>query len=175
MSEPFLNIMNTLLLIDYKDYNEDLPVYEKHTARAVILKDGLLAVQKSRDGEYKILGGVIEDGESHLETIMREVEEEAGMFVKPDSLKPIGVIEEKRLDVFQKNRIYHCYTYFYYCDVEERVVSLNLTACEAAKGYQLAWETPEQIVLSNREKIKARWKLRDTEFVSLLAEGKLDD
>lgn len=167
--------MKTLLLIDYKDYTDDLPVYEKHTVRAIIIKDGKLAMQQSRDGEYKILGGVVEEGESHLQTILREVEEEAGMFVKPDSLRAIGMIEEKRLDVFQKNRVYHCYTYFYYCDVEERVVPLKLTACEVAKGYKLAWETPARIVETNRTHIKERWKLRDTEFVNLLAEGKLDD
>ncbi len=167
--------MKTLLVIDYKDYTEDLPVYEKHTVRAIIIKNGLIAVQKSRDGEYKILGGVVEEGESHLEAIIREVEEEGGMFVKPDSLREIGIIEEKRLDIFKKDRIYHCYTYFYYCDVEQRVVSLNLTACEIAKGYELAWALPQDVVNSNRTKIKERWKLRDTEFVSLLAEGKLND
>lgn len=167
--------MRKLLTIDYKDYTEEMPVYEKHTVRAIIRHDGKLAMQQSRDGEYKILGGVVEDGESHLAAILREVEEEAGMFVKPDSLKEIGVIEEKRLDVFHKDRIYHCLTYFYYCDVEERMVPLKLTACEVAKGYKLAWETPEHIVETNRRLIKEKWKLRDTEFVNLLAEGKLND
>ena len=167
--------MKRLLLLDYKDYTKDLPVYEKHTVRAIIMRDGKLAMQRSRKGEYKILGGVVEDGEGHPETIMREVEEEAGLFVKPESLREIGFIEERRLDVFNKYQIYVCYTYFYYCDVEERMVPLKLTACEVAKGYTLAWETPEHIVETNRRRIKEKWKLRDTEFVNLLAEGKLND
>lgn len=167
--------MKKLLVFDYQNYTEDMPVYEKRTVRAIIRKDGRLAMQKSRAGEFKILGGVVEEGESHPVTIMREVEEEAGMFVKPDSIKEIGFIEETRLDVFQKDRVYHCITYFYSCDVEERVVPLKLTACELAKGYKLAWETPENIVASNQELIKEKWKMRDTEFVRLLAEGKLDD
>ena len=82
--------MKKLLVIDYKDYTEDMPVFEKHTVRAVILRDGMLAMQKSRYGEFKMLGGVVEDGESHLETLMREVEEEAGLLVRPDSVKEIG-------------------------------------------------------------------------------------
>ena len=168
-------MMKKLLVLDYKDYSEQMPIYEKHTVRAIISKDGKLAMQQSSGGEYKILGGVVEHGETHLETLSREVEEEAGMFVKPDSLKLIGVIEEKRLDVFYKDRIYHCMTYFYSCDVEARMVPLKLTSCEIAKGYKLVWEKPEQIVKTNRELIKEKWKLRDTEFVSLLVEGKLDD
>ena len=167
--------MKKLLVLDYKNYTEDMSVYEKETVRAIIMKDGKLAMQQSRTGEYKILGGVVEEGESHLTTILREVEEEAGMFVKPDSLREIGVVEEKRLDVFHKNRIYHCLTYFYGCDVEDGVVPLKLTDSEVAKGYKLAWATPQQIVETNRALIKEKWKLRDTEFVNLLLEGKVHD
>ncbi len=167
--------MKKLLVLDYKNYTEELPVYEKHTVRAIIMKDGKLAMQQSHTGEYKILGGVVEEGENHLTTILREVEEEAGMFVKPDSLREIGVVEEKRLDVFYKNRIYHCLTYFYGCDVEDGVVPLKLTDSEVAKGYKLAWATPKQIVETNRALIKEKWKLRDTEFVNLLLEGKVHD
>ena len=167
--------MKKLLVLDYKNYTEDMPVYEKETVRAIIMKDGKLAMQQSHTGEYKILGGVVEEGESHLTTILREVEEEAGMFVKADSLREIGVVEEKRLDVFHKNRIYHCLTYFYGCDVEDGVVPLKLTDSEVAKGYKLAWATPQQIVETNRALIKEKWKLRDTEFVNLLLEGKVHD
>ena len=167
--------MKKLLALDYKNYTEELPVYEKNTVRAIIMKDGKLAMQQSHTGEYKILGGVVEEGESHLTTILREVEEEAGMFVKADSLREIGVVEEKRLDVFHKNRIYHCLTYFYGCDVEDGVVPLKLTDSEVAKGYKLAWATPQQIVETNRALIKEKWKLRDTEFVNLLLEGKVHD
>lgn len=152
-----------------------MPVYEKVSARAVIMQNGLLAVQKSRDGEYKVLGGVVEDGESHLETLVREVEEEAGMLVVPESLKPIGMIEEKRLDAFDKRQIYFCRTYFYACKVKEERVPLKLTECELKKGYTPAWEIPERIVESNFNKIKDKWKLRDTIFVEMLAKGEIYD
>lgn len=167
--------MRKLLALDYKDYEETMPVYEKCSVRAIIMQNGRLAVQKSRDGEYKILGGVVEDGESHLETILREVEEEAGMLVKPDSLRPIGMIEEKRLDVFDKSRIYSCHTYFYFCEVTKERVPLKLTECEIAKGYTPDWELPERIVESNRSRIKDKWKLRDTEFVDMLVKGEVYD
>ena len=114
--------MRELLVIDYKDYTEDMPVFEKHTVRAVIRKDGKLAMQKSRYGEYKMLGGVVEEGENHLETLIREVEEEVVLILLPESVKEIGFIKEKRRDVFDKSRIYVCFTYFYYCDVSKEMV-----------------------------------------------------
>lgn len=167
--------MRKLLELDYKDYDEAMPIYEKCSVRAIIVHDGLLAVQKSRDGEYKVLGGVCEEGENHLETLLREVEEEAGLLVQPDSLRPIGMIEEKRLDVFNRDQIYFCRTYFYSCEVSDERVPLKLTEAEQAKGYAPAWEIPERIVESNFSKIKDRWKLRDTIFVDMLAKGELYD
>lgn len=167
--------MKKLLVIDYKDYTKDMPVFEKHTVRAVIRKGDKIAMQKSRYGEYKMLGGVVENGESHLDTLIREVEEEGGMLVLPETVKEIGYIKEKRRDVFDKSRIYVCFTYFYYCDVAEEMVPLKLTACEAAKGYEPAWETPKQIVACNQRIIHEKWKMRDTKFVNLLAEGKIHD
>lgn len=167
--------MKKLLVLDYKNYTEDMPVYVKETVRAIIMQEGKLAMQQSGTGEYKILGGVVEAGESHLAAILREVKEEGGMFVKPDSLREIGIIEERRQDVFDKSRIYHCLTYFYGCEVEESMIPLKLTDFERAKGYKLVWATPEQIVKTNRLLIKEAWRLRDTEFVNLLLEGKLDD
>ncbi len=178
MSEPFSitgEDMKRLLLIDYKDYTKDMPVFEKHTVRAIITRNGKLAMQKSKYGEYKILGGVVENGESHTETLVREVEEEAGLIVKPDSLRAIGFIEERRRDIFYKERVYVCFTYFYYCDVCEDKVPLKLTDSELLKGYRLAWQTPERIVAANRAHIKEKWKMRDTEFINMIVEGQIHD
>ena len=105
----------------------------------------------------------------------REVEEEGGLVVKRDTIQLIGYIEERRRDVFEPDKIYICYTYFYSCEVEDYEVSLKLTASEIAKGYRLAWATPEQIVQNNTALISDKWKMRDTEFIKILAEGQLDD
>lgn len=167
--------MKKLLLSDYKDYSGEMPVFVKHTVRAVIMQDGRIAMQQSKTGEFKILGGVVEEDETHLDTLTREVAEEAGLIVKPDSLREIGYIEERRRDVFCKEQVYVCYTYFYFCEVEECTVELQLTECELQKGYRLVWETPQRIVECNRRLIKDRWKMRDTFFVNMLAEGKIND
>jgi 8-oxo-dGTP pyrophosphatase MutT (NUDIX family) len=167
--------MKRLLLLDTKDYTDDMPVFEKHSVRAIIVKNDRVAMQQSRDGIFKILGGVVEDGETHEETLAREVEEESGLIVKCDTIQLLGYIEERRRDVFAPDKIYICYTYFYSCEVEDYEVSLKLTASEIAKGYRLAWATPEQIVQTNTALIRDKWKMRDTEFIKMLAEGRFND
>lgn len=167
--------MKRLLLLDTKDYTAEMPVFEKHSVRAIIKRDGRIAMQQSSSGFFKILGGVVEDGENHQETITREVEEEGGLIVKPDSIREIGYIEERRRDVFDSQKTYICYTYFYSCEAEDYEVSLKLTASEIARGYHLVWATPEHIVETNTSLLKDAWKMRDTEFIKMIAEGKLDD
>jgi 8-oxo-dGTP pyrophosphatase MutT (NUDIX family) len=167
--------MKKLLLLDAKDYTDDMPVFEKHSVRAIIVKNGQIAMQQSKDGIYKILGGVVEDEETHEETLVREVEEEGGLIVKCDTIKSLGYIEERRRDIFELDKIYNCYTYFYSCEVEDYEVSLKMTASEIAKGYHLTWATPEHIVQTNSALIRDSWRMRDTEFIKMLAEGRLDD
>lgn len=167
--------MRRLLLLDTKDYTDEMPVYEKHSVRAIIFREGKIAMQQSKSGFFKILGGVVENGEDHAETIAREVEEEGGLIVKPDTIKALGYIEERRRDVFAPRRTYICYTYFYSCEAEDYEVSLKLTDSEIARGYHLVWATPEQILKTNTGLIKETWKMRDTKFIKMLVEGQIND
>lgn len=167
--------MKRLLLLDTKDYTDGMPVYEKHSVRAIIMREGKIAMQQGNSGFFKILGGVVEPGESHGETLAREVEEEGGLIVKSDTLKAFGYIEERRRDVFDSQKMYLCFTYFYSCEAEDYEVSLKLTDSEIARGYHLVWATPEEIVEANTRLIREKWKMRDTEFIKMLAEGQLDD
>lgn len=167
--------MKRLLFLDTKDYTDEMQVYEKHTVRAIICRGDKIAMQQSKAGIFKILGGVVENGEEHVETLVREVEEEGGLIVKRDTVKPLGYIEERRRDVFDSEKIYVCYTYFYSCEAEDYEVSLKLTASEMARGYRLVWAAPEHILEENTALIKETWRMRDTEFIRMLAEGQLND
>ena len=167
--------MKRLLLLDTKDYTAERTIYEKCAVRALIMRNGQVAMQQSKSGVYKILGGVVEDGETHEEPLVREVEEEGGLIVRRDTIRPLGYIEERRRDIFELDKIYICYTYFYSCEVEDYEVSLKMTASEIAKGYHLTWATPGHIVQVNSALIEEKWRMRDTEFIKMLAEGRFDD
>ena len=79
-----------LLVLDKKDYEDGMPVFERKCVRAIIEKNGKIAVQRGRAGDCKILGGGM-DGEEDFETALsREVLEEGGLIVMGNEGNGIG-------------------------------------------------------------------------------------
>ena len=67
--------MKILATFDARDYEGTTGIYEKYSIRAIIVRDGRLAMQCSREGEYKIPGGGQEPGENYEQTLIREVKD----------------------------------------------------------------------------------------------------
>ncbi len=165
--------MRILAVFDEKNYQNTVETYEKYSVRGIILRDGKLAMQCSREGEYKIPGGGIEAGESYEQALVREVLEETGLHVKPDSIREIGEIQEVRRDIFEKDKKYVCHSLFYYCEAGTVQEPLHLTASEVAKGYEMKWAAPEEVYRRNILIEKDPWIIRDTAFVKMLIDGKV--
>lgn len=163
--------MEKIHIYDLKNYTSDMEEFEKFSVRAVIVRDGKIAAQKGRMGEYKILGGGMDEGETYTDALLREVQEESGLLVLPESIRPIGEIEEKRRDRFEPDKIFHCHSMFFFCDVKEEMTKPHMTASEIEKGYHLVWASPEEIIAGNAEFLNQPWIFRDTEFVRMYANG----
>lgn len=106
------------------------------TARAILRNpQGLYALTHTKDfGIYMLPGGGVEDGESILTALRREVAEETGCRVS--SARPLGYVEE--------NRAYADYTqlsYYFLVDTPDETLHPHLTAAEAAHGTQAMWMT----------------------------------
>lgn len=60
-------------------------------------KENVLLIRKNRPeflkGKLNGIGGKIEEGESELEAIKREVEEESGLVIEESTFKPLGLIQ----------------------------------------------------------------------------------
>jgi 8-oxo-dGTP pyrophosphatase MutT (NUDIX family) len=164
--------MKILKILDSCGYNDDMPVIKRETVRGIVMKNGKIAMQKSSRGEYKIPGGGIEGSENHFETLIRELKEEIGMIVIPESVKEIGEIIEVRCDKFESRKKFERHTYYYFCDVTEERYELELTDSEKAAGFECVWETPENIYKSNRNICRDEYCIRDTLFIKMLVEGK---
>lgn len=166
--------MRILATFDANNYQDADEVYEKYSVRAIIMRDGKLAMQCDSNGEYKIPGGGMEAGESRIQTLVREVKEETGLHVIEEAVTELGEMIEMRRDIFDPAKKYICHSLFYYCKVVDGVQDeLQLTASERAKGYELKWEAPEEICRRNGINARAPWIIRDTAFVQMLAEHKI--
>ena len=156
--------MKTLFVMDEKDYTDEMPVVEKTTVRAVIERDGRFAMQRSKYGEYKIPGGAPDPGETYEEALVREVREETGLVVDPASIEEIGATLEMREDALKKGVKFVRHTYFYRCRAGEEVGETNMTRSEIELGFTLVWATRDEIIDGNREALREKWNIRDTEF-----------
>ena len=107
--------MITILVMDEKNYTDDMKVLERVGVRAIIKRNGLLAMQQSSAGEYKIPGGGMDAGESITEALVREVREETGLQVIPETIEELGEILEVRRDIFDENTKYIARSLHYSC------------------------------------------------------------
>ena len=90
--------MEQILVLDAKNYPEDMPEILRVAVRGIILMDGRMLMIENAFGEVKLPGGGIEKGEDEQQALLREVREETGYEVLPESIRPFGEIVEKRLD-----------------------------------------------------------------------------
>lgn len=164
--------MKVLAVYDENNYEDTTEVFEKESIRGIIMRDGKLAMQQSKYGEYKIPGGCREEGETFLQTLVREVNEETGLVVIEDSAIELGEILEVRKDIFDDRTKYICHSYFYFCEVKDEMTAMHLTENEIAKGYVLAWATPEEIYNTNVGITKSAIK-RDTAFIKMIIDGQV--
>jgi 8-oxo-dGTP pyrophosphatase MutT (NUDIX family) len=158
--------------MDKKDYTEDMPVVERYAVRALIKRDGLWAMQKSSAGYYKIPGGGVEKGETYLEALVREVQEETGLIVAEDSITEIGEILEIREDSYQKGTKYISHSFCYFCDVKDEMTQTAMSENEQARGYRLEWVNLERVIACNENLLKEEWMKRDTLFLKWLQENR---
>ena len=165
--------MKVLKVFDQKDYEDCVEIFEKKSVRAIIIRDGKIAMQQGRRGDYKILGGGVDTGETLIEALSREVREEAGLLVKEESVHPIGEMTELRRDRFEPQKKYICHSYFFFCDVEDTTCDCAMTQSELEKGYHLVWAQFDEIIVANEIVENEPWMVRDTEFIKMLQSGQI--
>ena len=165
--------MERLLLMDEKNYAPDLPEICRTAVRGIISLDGRLLFIKSKYGEVKLPGGGREEGESDLDTLIREVREETGFEVIPESAAPFGYIEEKRLST-NEPMIWHQFSRLYFCKVRNEQGSTKFTESELRQGMHFVTMTIDEAIAVNRRMLDSEgeraWNRREYNTLLLIKE-----
>ncbi len=158
-----------LFTVDKKDYPADASVFNRTAVRGLITQGEKYAMIHSKFGEYKFPGGGMNQGETYEHTLIREVAEETGLVVIPESIQYLGYVEEIRdgmeCDVLKMT------SHYYHCQVEDRLVPRNLDTYEADYEYRLEWVTLGEAIQNNeniKDTTRIPWTERDTRMMQYL-------
>ena len=132
--------MRELFRLDRQNYNPEGKVYRRPSARAVILKDGkVLLNYVSKYNCYEFPGGGIEAGETPECALQREVTEETGRIVGPESVREFGIVIRRQQDSMDPGGIFEQENYYYFCDVTDECVPRKPDEHEIQDGAEPVW------------------------------------
>ena len=142
--------MKRLFTIDLKDYNPDGEKFYRPSVRGIIFDDkgNIAMVYSQKYHYYKFPGGGVEGDETHIETLAREIKEEAGMTLIPESVKEFGeVLRIQKKD--DEGTILIQYNYYYTCKVEDEIGEQDLDDREKDAEFVLKFVPIEEAIKVN--------------------------
>lgn len=150
------------------------PIIYRNACRAIILKNGkLLMVFSEKSKEYKFPGGGIEGMESREAALKREVLEEVGHVIKSVN-ETLGYTDQIFNDQYDDEKYFYQRSYYYFCEVEDEYVGMNLSESETALRFVPKWVTLDEAIEMNQEKVnndnEYHWTERELYILKLLKE-----
>lgn len=128
--------MRELFVLDKKNYNPNGSVGRRPSVRGIIIRNGKIAMLHSRKyNYYKLPGGGIEPEETLEDTLIREVREESGLIVKPETIKEFGYV--RRIEKGRYEDIFIQDNYYFLCETESTVMEQQLDDYEAEEEFTL--------------------------------------
>ncbi len=142
------------LTVNVPESIDDGSFMGRTAVRGIICQNGKYLVILGKQGDCKFPGGGMEQGEFLFGTLTREVLEETGRHVNPDSIREGFLVHEKTNR--QTEEVLVMDSYYYFCDVE------NFYEGEA--GSKVCWLSLTDMIGRNenvKELSKAPWVVRE--------------
>jgi 8-oxo-dGTP pyrophosphatase MutT (NUDIX family) len=141
--------MKLLFTLDGKNYDEGVEVVYRPSARGIVIRGDKVAMIHSKKYDYyKFPGGGIEEGESPLDAMMREVREEGGLVVLPETVREFGNVH--RRSITKRGGLFIQDNYYFTCSCDENIREQILDDYESDEGFTLEFVTPEEAIAKNR-------------------------
>lgn len=150
--------------MDIKNYRDDWQRSRRDSARAIIRMgdDKLALVYATKLGYYKFPGGGIHQDEDKSAALIREVQEEIGLVVIPQTIKEYGVVHRFQKSGKIADTVFVQDSFYYTCDVEsDKIINQNLDDYEDKAGFELR-------IVSIKEALDANLKYRDDDNFNIV-------
>lgn len=155
------------LVIDLENYIEGGTVFKRTAVRGIIRRNGrFLIIHSMKYGDYKFPGGGKHADEELLDTLVREVQEETGYRVKPETARVYMKVMERRKG--DPDDLMEMTSWYYVCDVEDEPGGRNLDDYEEEYDYRVQWMSLEDAVAANERVEQPQavpWVVREKEVM----------
>ena len=150
--------MEQLFEMDLHDYEAGDSVFRRPSARGIIFDDcGRIALVYSQiEKYYKFPGGGIREGEDKKEALIREVREETGLIVIPDSIEEFGSVLRRQKSIVAPHTIFEQENFYYTCRAESRIAEQKLDDYEEKAGFVLQF-----VYLDEAIRVNAKYSTKD--------------
>lgn len=143
--------MRQLLEIDLQNYENCDSVFSRPSVRGIILKDDnkIALVYSEKEKYYKFPGGGIHKDEDKKEALIREVREEVGLTVIPESICEFGSVMRRQKSNVSPNTIFEQENFYYMCKTKNQIVDQDLDDYEAEAGFTLRFVSLDEAIRVN--------------------------
>lgn len=145
--------MKQLFAIDLKDYDGCSEYFRRPSARGIIITENrkIALVYSTRDKYFKFPGGGIKESEDKITALIREVSEEVGLSVIPESIREFGSVIRRQKSNMRDNTIFEQENFYYFCDVSGDIGKQCLDEYEAEAGFELRIVSFDEAISVNKE------------------------
>ena len=143
--------MRVLFEMDLQNYADCTHNFVRNSARSIIIRDKKIAMIHSLKYDYyKFPGGGIECEESPVAAMIRETREEAGLVVRPETVKEFGLVHRIQRSNKDSTECFVQDNFYYLCDAEDETVQQRLDNYEANENYTLEFVDPTIAIQKDR-------------------------
>ena len=154
--------------------NRDGKTVSREAVRGIIRQGSeLLMIHSSVNGDFKFPGGGIQEGESHVQALVREIQEECGI-AEVVIGQALGKVIEYDFAVEPDFETFRMTSYYYLCQAERGFGALMLDDYEMELGFHPVWVDIQHAIRANRlalldENVDSHpWTRRDTWILELI-------
>jgi ADP-ribose pyrophosphatase YjhB (NUDIX family) len=153
--------------------------FTRKATRAIVLDgENILLLYTKRYHDYSLPGGGIDDGESNIDGLIRELKEETGAH-SVQNIQEFGLYEEFRPWHKTDFNIVHMQSYCYVCTIAEELLAPELELHEIDNGMHPIWMNIHQAISHNEHTIAMSEKKglsieRETFLLKLIVSKLLD-